>query len=171
MHIYEFFEPRKWLLGFKGLIKVTSFVLKFVDLCRKSCDVNNWDLTATDISKAERIWIKTVQEDCFDVELQSLGGKRITILLQHQLNLSLENEGVTVGCTNPTLKPTCYYFTDSLITQKHNQIFYDGIHETLNLIRETYWIRCGRESVKKVLYKCVACRRYDDKALPTPPCS
>ena len=64
---------------------------------------------------------------------------------------------------------TCYHFTDLLIMQKYNQVFHDGICETLNLIRETYCSRHGRKSVKKVHYKYVACRRYEGKVLLTPP--
>ena len=65
--------------------------------------------------------------------------------------------------------PTCNHFTELLIRDRHNQVFHDGIRETLNLIRETYWIRRGREAVKKVLRKCVVCKRFEGKALPTPP--
>lgn len=75
-------------------IRVRSFVFKFVDLCRKSCDVNNWDLMATDVSRTERMWIMAVQEDCFEVDIQSLQGHGIAMFLQKQLNLFLDHEGV-----------------------------------------------------------------------------
>ena len=63
----------------------------------------------------------------------------------------------------------CHHFTKLLIMHRHNQIFHDGICETLNLIRETHWIRQGREAVKRVLRKCVSCRRSEGIAMPTPP--
>ena len=31
------------------------------------------------------------------------------------------------------------------------------------------WILCGREVVKKVLRKCVICKRYEGKAVSSPP--
>ena len=65
--------------------------------------------------------------------------------------------------------PTRHHFTELLIMHRHNQVFHDGICETLNLIRETHWIRRGREAVKRVLRKCIVCRRYEGKALPSPP--
>jgi len=46
---------------------------------------------------------------------------------------------------------------------KHN-----GIQETLALIRENFWVVKGREAVKKVLRKCVVCKRYEGKPYPTP---
>ena len=65
--------------------------------------------------------------------------------------------------------PKRHHFTELLIMHRHDQVFHDGIRETLNLIRETHWIRRGREAVKRVLRKCVICRRYEGKAMPTPP--
>ena len=68
----------------------------------------------------------------------------------------------------PILMLTRHRFTELLIMHRHNQVFHDSIHETLNLVRETHWIRRGREAVKRVLHKCVICRRYEGKAMPTP---
>ena len=149
-----------------------------VDYCRGQGDVRDQRLTATDIERAETMWIKSVQRSSFDSELQSFGGHSVATLLQKQLNLFLDEEGV-IRCQGridhsavpessktPILMPKCHHFTELLIMHRHNQVFHDGIRETLNLIRETHWIRRGREAVKRVLRKCVICR---DKAMPTPP--
>ena len=69
------------------------------------------------------------------------------------------------GSKTPILMPTRHHFTELLIMHRHNQVFHDGIRETLNLIRETHWIR----RVKRILRKCVVCRRYEGKALPSSP--
>ena len=39
---------------------------------------------------------------------------------------------------------------------------------TLAKIRERYWIIRGRNAVKNVLKKCVACKRYQGKTMRTP---
>ena len=124
------------------------------------------------------MWVKSVQCCLFESELQSYGQSVVT-LLQNQLNLFLDKEGI-IRCQGridhsalpessktPILMPTCHHFTE-LIMHRHNQVFHDGIRETLNLIRETHWIRQGREAVKRVLRKCVVCRRYEGKALSSP---
>ena len=127
------------------------------------------------------MWIKSIQRASFESELQSLHGQGVVTLLQRQLNLFLDKEGIIhrQGCIDhatapegsktPILIPTRHHFTELLIMHKHNQVFHYGIRETLNLIRETHWIRRGREAVKRVLCKCVVCRRYEGKALPSPP--
>ena len=76
------------------LLRVTALVLKFVDYCRGKGDVRDQRLTATDIERAETMWIKSVQRSSFNSELQSFGGHSVATLLQKQLNLFLDEEGI-----------------------------------------------------------------------------
>ena len=48
-------------------------------------------------------------------------------------------------------------------------MLHNGIGETLNAVRETHWIVRGRATVKKVLRKCVICKRCEGRPLPMPP--
>ena len=50
----------------------------------------------------------------------------------------------------------------------HNIVHHDGIRETLNCIRGTYWISPGRETVKKIAWQCVLCRKFEGKPFTTP---
>ena len=98
--------------------------------------------------------------------------------LQKQLNLFLDDKGLICcqGCINnadlsddcktPILLPSRHEFTNLLIRRAHNQVFHDGIRETLNLIREKYWIVRRREEVKRILRKCITCERYEGKSFP-----
>ena len=45
---------------------------------------------------------------------------------------------------------------------------HDGIRETLNAIRESYWIVRGREAVKQKLRKCVVCKKYEGRPYSIP---
>ena len=42
------------------------------------------------------------------------------------------------------------------------------VRETLNCVRERIWILRGREAVKRIVRKCVTCRRFEGKPIPTP---
>ena len=111
------------------LLRVTALVLKFIDLCKKRCDMHNQKLTATDIVRAETMWIKSIQRASFESELQSLHGQGVVTLLQRQLNLFLDKEGIICcqgridhttapeGSKTPILMPTCHHFTELLIIQ------------------------------------------------------
>ena len=41
--------------------------------------------------------------------------------------------------------------------------------ETLAAVREQYWVVKGRVIVKKVIRRCIVCRRYDGRPFPSPP--
>ena len=48
---------------------------------------------------------------------------------------------------------------------------HNGLEETLTHLRSRYWIPKGRQTVRRVIYKCVICRRAEGKAyaaLPPP---
>ena len=49
------------------------------------------------------------------------------------------------------------------------KISIQGIRDTLNSIRQQYWILKGREAVKRVTRRCVVCKRHEGKSFPTPP--
>ena len=38
---------------------------------------------------------------------------------------------------------------------------HDGIRETLNLLRQKYWIPRARELVKSIVRKCITCRKLE----------
>jgi len=164
----------------RKLLRVTALVMKFVELCRQKSSAVCKELTASDIIRAEELWIWTAQEAAFANEIESLKKPGSKMVLLKQLSLFIDEKGV-VRCygrinnldlssdsKTPILLPPRHEFTDLLIRQAHGQVFHDGIRETLNLIREKYWIVHGRESVKRVLRTCVICKKYEGKPFPTP---
>ena len=164
------------------LVRVTALVLKFVDICRKLCQSYNKELSAADLARAEEVWVKAIQRNAFVSEIQSLNNSGCPVTpLQHQLNLFLDTAGI-VRCQGrvsnaqlpnsskpPILLPSHSHFTELLILQRHLQVLHNGIGETLNAIRETHWIVKGRATVKKVLRRCVICKRFEGKPIAMPP--
>ena len=97
----------------------------------------------------------------------------------NQLNLGLDNKGL-IRChgrithveipqdsKTPLLLPTHHRFTELLIQSIHSCIFHNGIRETLNAVRENYWIIRGREIVKQVIRRCIVCKKYQGPTLST----
>ena len=69
------------------LLKVTGWVLKFVTLLQAK-DKNRiiYRLKAEDLKKAEAVWIKHIQRQCFEEEYNALIlGKESTVVYKHQL--------------------------------------------------------------------------------------
>ena len=50
-----------------------------------------------------------------------------------------------------------------MVKQAHDLVKHSGINATLTALRERLWILRGRETVKKIIRRCVVCRRYEAK--------
>ena len=62
---------------------------------------------------------------------------------------------------NPVLRPSKHHLARLIIQDVHSKIKHSGIKDTLTTIRETFWILRGRKAVKRILSKCVTCKRVE----------
>ena len=162
------------------LLRVTATVLKFIDISRKICSLEQIELSVADLTRADTLWIKSIQANSFTSELQALQQSGTNSSLNTQLNLFLdpdgvircqgriENADVSSSSKTPILLPSHSHYTNLLIQQKHCEVLHNGIRDTLTAVRETHWIVKGRAAVKKVLRRCVTCKRYEGKAVTMP---
>ena len=61
---------------------------------------------------------------------------------------------------NPILLPTRKKIVELLIQDNHKKTFHAGVNHTLAQVRMKYWIPKGRAEVKRVLWKCNVCQKY-----------
>ena len=164
------------------LLRVTGWMLKFVAVL-KAKDKNSVTcrLEADDLKRTETMWIRHIQRQCFVEEHNTLVlGKAGTVVYKNQLlfmndlkliccKSRLEHADLPVCSKNPVLLPSKHRFTELLIMETHQLVHHNGIQETLSAIRERYWIIRGREAVKKVVRRCVLCRKHEGNSYATPP--
>ena len=83
----------------------------------------------------------------------------------------LNNASVNLGSKNPILLPNKSRFVELLICEIHRKVKHSGIRDTLTTIRERFWLIRGREAVKRIIKKCVICRKAEGVpyAATTPP--
>ena len=62
-------------------------------------------------------------------------------------------------------------FDKALVLKAHERVFHNGMKETLTEVQARYWIVKGRSLIKKLLRKCLVCKRYEGKpyTAPIPP--
>ena len=164
------------------LLRVTAYVLRFV---QKPKEQQKGHLTAEEISKAEELWIKSVQRKLFQDEIRHLRDNKNASIppLIRQFNLYLDknnvlrckgrisNSTLPQNSKNPILLPNKHVFVNLIISHTHERAKHCGVRDTLTTIREKYWILRGRVAVKKVLRKCVSCRKiegYSYGSCPSP---
>ena len=161
------------------LLRVTAMVLRFIKMLKRRSNVHVVALTGEELHSAEVEWIRSVQTNSFINEQQTLMKNNKACLHQFELQLNsdklicckrrLGNADVPELSKNPILLPARHRFTELLIRERHESIHHQGVRDTLNLIREQYWILKGRETVKRIIRRCVVCKRFEGKPFPTPP--
>jgi len=178
------------------LLRIIAYVLRFVNIVkgqqrshqrrrspRKPNHVNI-SLTASEIHQAETIWIKSIQGSSFSKEIDFLSTRnsgssaplyvsQFGLFLDEQCILKckgrLNNASLDLGSKNPILLPSRHRFVELLIEDAHNRVKHNGIRDTLTTIRERYWILRGREATKRIIKKCVVCRKAEGAPYKSPP--
>ncbi|GFW34550.1 integrase catalytic domain-containing protein [Trichonephila clavipes] len=130
------------------LLRVTSWVLRFVHNIRNRFNKRSDDLSTKEIDGAEKFWIQLVQR-CFRRrnELIRVGGK-------------LQNSKFSYLQKRPIILPAKHYFVNLRLRDSHEKVFHGGVCETLLEIRERFCLIKGRQTVKNILKKCLICKRF-----------
>ena len=127
------------------------------------------------------MWLKSIQAESFESELRNLEDSRLpSTQLVKQLGLLFDEHSI-IRCEGricnssspealkrPILLPSRHHFTQLVIREGHKAVHHNGVRDTLNCIRERFWILRGRESVKRVIKQCVICKKLEGKPFKNP---
>ncbi|XP_060597240.1 uncharacterized protein LOC132751135 [Ruditapes philippinarum] len=161
------------------LLRVTAFVLRFIQKLKKVKRKYGY-LECEELLEAENMWIKHIQETHFQSDINSIQAKKGTNR-QQQLGLfldergllrctgRLENANLSEGARQPILLPRNDHFTELIVEKTHKELLHSGVSQTLATTRKRFWILHGRATVKRVLNKCVVCRRHEGGCYKMPP--
>ena len=69
---------------------------------------------------------------------------------------------------NPIILYRNHRLTELLVWDAHNRIKHLGERKTLAEIRSRYWIPRGKSFVKKVLHRCITCKRFNSRPYSYP---
>ena len=65
-----------------------------------------------------------------------------------------------------------HYFAILIVNHAHERTGHSGVKSTLTEVRSKYWFVHGRQFVKKIVYRCIKCRKLKVlhyRAVPAPP--
>ncbi|GFW66177.1 uncharacterized protein TNCV_1710761 [Trichonephila clavipes] len=127
------------------LLRVTSWVLRFVHNIRNRFNKRSDDLSIEKIDGAEKFWIQLVQRDAFAEEVCLSARKlllKTSVILEFNPFLDLDELIRVVG----RLQKSKFSYL-----QKH-PIILPAKHYFVNLM--------GRQTVKNILKKCLLCKRF-----------
>ena len=157
------------------LLRVTALVFKFIKLLKaKHRGANETsEVTSAGMEEAELCWIREVQRSLKD-------NKNIKSWKQ-QWNLFEDERGV-VRCQGrlgnadlmdsakyPILLDSNHHFTTLAVWSCPRRVMHVGVKETLAELRSTFWIVRGRYFVRKLLFGCTVCKKFQGKPYKTQP--
>ena len=177
--------------NYTSLLRVTAYILRFVNNVRnkikqkgnkhdgmsQGCTIQNGELSADEIDYAETCWIRTIQAISFANEIDFLRNanqskprrvEQFALFLEEKLILRchgrINNSTVPLTNKKPILLPSRHPFVDLLIRHTHERVKHSAVTNTLTTLRESFWILKGRQAVKRVLKRCVTCRKLEGLA-------
>ena len=78
----------------------------------------------------------------------------------------INNSSLQPESKHPILLPLSHPFVELLIRQTHERVKHSAVNNTLATIRERFWILRGRQAVKRVLRRCVICKKLEGLSYP-----
>lgn len=150
----------------KRLLRVTAYVLRFINNCRKVNNTKQMDpLSAKEIAKAEDYWVRRAQLSLHKRrekgELSNLtpfGDERGIIKVGGRVNPEL----ISYDNQHSTLLPYNHWIA-TLITRDVHQYGHPGIATTTAKVRKKYWIIKGNKISKRVKRQCTFCKKIEAK--------
>ncbi|XP_043496457.1 uncharacterized protein LOC122520461 [Polistes fuscatus] len=167
--------PFELFRRYSSFVKLKRIIAYCVRFARNSRNLKEkrimGELTVDELKGAEIIAIRLIQEEAFPEIIKLIkSGKEVcasfSVLSPFVDNLGILRVGGRLARSNlpyeqrhPALLPKDHTITNAIIREKHHQIGHGGTQATLNALRESFWPISGRSSVKRVIYKCITCRR------------
>ena len=174
--------------NFASAQRILCYVKRFITNCKnkvRSQGLTGQDISppsALEFSDVNFAMVRDVQRRHFSKEIEFIRGwdrqpHRLKGVLckasssLRQLEPFIDVEGVLrVGgrlersdeewsVKHPIILPKFDSFTNHVICETHRQNAHAGVEFILSDLRRKYWILRGRETVKKVLWRCFECRR------------
>lgn len=156
------------------LLRVTTLVLRFINNARPDQDQTvkrRGRLKKEELVQAKGEWLKAAQADLrrqgnFQNLVSELGlieNDRILRCVGRLINSDLE-----VDVRRPIILPRDHAYTTLVIRDCHERVLHSGMRATLADMHSRYWVPKGRQCVKKVLSKCVTCKKQEGRAFSAP---
>ena len=80
----------------------------------------------------------------------------------------LSNANWNFNTKFPILLHNDHYLTESVVKDNHERVLHNGFKHTLSEVRKNYWIVRGGNYIKKILRKCIICKKFNARCYSYP---
>ncbi|GFS49085.1 integrase catalytic domain-containing protein [Trichonephila clavipes] len=161
------------------LIRVVSFLYRFIHNCRTRITKIKGPLTSQEVSHAENWLIHSLHEREFYEEMRKLlAGEPIPMKSKlTPLNVFLDesniirvggrlaNSNLNEKAKFPMILPSRNVLTDIILSHYHKKYLHAGPHSLLYLVRQKFWPLNGRNNCRRIIHECVNCFKNKSPSL------
>eukprot|EP00794_Sanderia_malayensis_P015494 gene15494-biopygen11958 len=79
----------------------------------------------------------------------------------------MNNANIPYESKRPILLPAKSKLSELIVKECHSKVMHNGVNDTLNLVREKYWVIRGREVTKKLIRNCTLCKKFEGRPFKT----
>ena len=158
---------------FSKLIRVTAFILRFINKALNKTPKFNGHLSCEELQRAHDCVIKLLQAEAFSEEIHNLKNHRQLLHNNKICNLNpfldhkgilrvggrLKNSNLDVEQKHQLLLPKSQHVTRLIIKKYHEDNLHSGCLATLSAIRQKYWPTAARSLIRRVIFSCFKCYR------------
>ena len=167
--------------NFRRLQAVTAYVMPAIHNFRNHHARKFGPLTSTELSTTSKSLILAIQYSAYKDEIAFLKKSRShcpTLVKQLRLFIDdsklircggrIHNAPTTDASKFPHLLPSNHPFTKLIVLDTHNRLHHGGVGITVTTLRQMYWIPAMRQYVRRLLRRCVTCRKLMGKPYKAP---
>lgn len=156
--------------SFLRLIRTVAYLLRFVQVCRKTLQVTQRSLTASEIESATEFCVRITQEYYFSKEIKLLREKRHNSLSSLspffdsagllRVGGRLDNSSLEYSSVHPLLLPKKCTLSNLICDHYHQQSLHSGPRTTQSIILQKFWIISLRSLLRSRIRNCLTCFRF-----------
>eukprot|EP00105_Crassostrea_gigas_P034805 XP_019918953.1 PREDICTED: uncharacterized protein LOC105318561 [Crassostrea gigas] len=165
------------------ILKVWKELLRRVNMKRlnsspilqESCDKSV--LSHQDLKEAEKSILKFIQQQEFDTEINALASGNSHVNRRSRIrNLDpflddgilrvggrLHQSSIPAEMKHPIILTKDHHVSTIILRQIHQELMHSGRNHMLAKLREKYWIIHAPSAIRKLISRCVTCRRFKSK--------
>ena len=124
----------KQFSNFYKLLRITAYILRFKGNCRNKWRHESPDITTKEVNKARLLWVKQIQTLLVTDSNKKTKTKLGTFVYEEEIYRCggrLPKASLLFESKHPAIMPKDHHITELIIKDSHNNVYHNGVKETL----------------------------------------
>ena len=118
-----------------------------------------------DLAKAEVLWVVESQQMLVKDKSFTQWEKQFGLFRDEngiwRCGGRVQNADLPYSTKHPVLLVRGHILSMLIVRRAHERVFHSGVKATLTEIRSHYWIVRGRSFVRRIVGRCIVCKRFE----------